>query len=257
MKRIFIIPYRDRESQLHVFLNHMRVILDGENEFVFVHQQDKRIFNRGALKNIGFLYARQKYPQEYKNMTFVFHDIDFVPYKKGQFDYETTVGTIKHFYGFKFALGGMFAVKGSDFEKIYGFPNYWGWGFEDNKIQQDWIKSGGKIDYSQWLPIHHKDVVQFSHGWASFSRKNVNERNLTNAKATNSTQSGFHTIRELKYNVDEKEDRIMVNVTNFLTEVPMEEGRYSNGTVPKKRYVDHKIYTMGDILRSGRSSRRR
>ena len=116
MKKLFIIPYRDRFAQRHVFTNHMTKILeDEEYEFIFVHQCDRRPFNRGALKNIGFLYAKATYPQEYKDMTFIFHDIDHVPAVKGQFDYETTKGTVKHYFGFKHVLGGMFAIKGSDF----------------------------------------------------------------------------------------------------------------------------------------------
>ena len=113
MKKLFIIPFRDREAEKCVFINQMRYVLeDDDYELIFVHQKDKRPFNRGALKNIGFLYGKTKFPQNYKNMTFIFHDIDTVPYKKGLFDYETTQGVVKHYFGFRFALGGMFCDKG-------------------------------------------------------------------------------------------------------------------------------------------------
>ena len=131
MTKYFIIPYRNRLAEKAIFINHMSKILEGQDfKFIFVHQKDKRQFNRGAMKNIGFLYVRKANPSAYKKDTFIFHDIDTLPYKKDLFDYETTEGTISHYYGFKYALGGLLAVKGVDFERIYGFPNYWGWGFE-------------------------------------------------------------------------------------------------------------------------------
>ena len=113
MKKLFIIPYRDRFAQRQVFINHMSKILeDEEYEFIFVHQCDNRPFNRGAMKNIGFLYAKSTYPQEYKDMTFIFHDIDHVPAIKGQFDYETVKGVAKHYFGFNACIGGNVCDKG-------------------------------------------------------------------------------------------------------------------------------------------------
>ena len=113
--RIFIIPYRDRIKDKEQFLKNMTEILAATAEsepyeLYFAHQYDQRPFNRGAMKNIGFMAMRAKYPETYKNITFIFHDVDTWPTAKGLIDYTTTPGVVRHFYGYKFALGGMFAI---------------------------------------------------------------------------------------------------------------------------------------------------
>ena len=65
IKYIFIIPYRDRLQHKSFFMRHMKYILEDipEHEYKlwFIHQLDHRPFNRGALKNIGLLVAKQIY----------------------------------------------------------------------------------------------------------------------------------------------------------------------------------------------------
>ena len=74
---IFIVPYRDRENDKAKFLERFRHRDDFE--IFFVHQRDVRPFNRGAMKNIGFLAIKERYPETYRDATFVFHDVDLVP----------------------------------------------------------------------------------------------------------------------------------------------------------------------------------
>ena len=161
-KRIFIVPYRNREAHKNILIEKITEYLQDENdwEMYFSHQCDERPFNRGAIKNIGFLAMKKKYPNHYKDITFIFHDVDTYPTEKGLIDYNTTDNVVKHFYGFEFALGGMFAIKGKDFEKILGFPNFWGWGFEDNAIQDNCINNNIKIDRSNFFKIGDKRIYQ-------------------------------------------------------------------------------------------------
>lgn len=168
--KIFIIPYRNRQNQKQAFITQMTnvILVDepaGSYEFYFAHQCDKRPFNRGAMKNIGFLTMKFKYPRDYKNITFIFHDVDTFPSMKGMIDYNTTNGVVKHYYGYKFALGGMFSIKGADFEKCLGFPNFWGWGLEDNVIQDRCVKVGLFIDRTQFYNMLDPKIIRVFDGY--------------------------------------------------------------------------------------------
>ena len=104
---IFLIPYRNREEHKMIFQEKMEQIIqkyDKKCEIYYCFQNDERTFNRGALKNIGFLAMKEKYPEHYQNITFVFNDIDTFPTESHYLDYATEINTVKHFFGFTFAL---------------------------------------------------------------------------------------------------------------------------------------------------------
>lgn len=163
---IFIVPYRDRAAHKKQFddffkqLKEVKQWTETDVRLVYSHQCDTRMFNRGAVKNIGFMAMQQEYPNAWRDITFVFHDVDSIPVTPDLFKYETNKGVVSHYYGVTFALGGMFAIKGSDFADTGGFPNFWGWGLEDNIIQQRVISKGLSIDRTEFVPITDKRVLR-------------------------------------------------------------------------------------------------
>jgi len=212
-KMIFIVPYRNREQHKTFFSKYMEFIMEDvskdDYEIYFSHQCDGRNFNRGGMKNIGFLAMKEKYPEHYKNITFIFNDVDTLPYTKNLLPYETTTGVIKHFYGYSFCLGGIFSIKGGDFEKTNGFPNFWGWGREDNTMQDRVVKCGFKIDRTTFFKIGDKNILQFVDGFV----KLINKTEISSS-LNKSTVDGLSTIRNLQYTV--KSDFINVNTFDTL-----------------------------------------
>jgi len=211
-KKVFIIPYRDRKEQLYFFQHYMNVILANDMtdyELYFSHQYDKRPFNRGAVKNIGFLAIKTKYPNDYQDMDFIFNDVDTIPYKK-IFPYETTRGVVAHYYGSYTTLGGIVVIKGSDFELINGYPCLWSWGLEDAVLQERCIYNRLRIDRSNFYPIGSPEILQLFDGMKRLINKSECER------GSNNPQDGITTIKNLYYSLDKKSKN--ENDLSFLDE---------------------------------------
>ena len=242
-KLVFIVPYRDREQQQQFFDSHMKNILqdfpEKYYEIKYIHQKDTRSFNRGAMKNIGFLYIKNKYPNDYQNITIIFNDIDTMPFTKNFLNYDTDLGNIKHFYGYKFSLGGILSIKGKDFEYINGFHNYWAWGYEDNALQYRVKKAGLSIDRSQFYEVMDKNILQINHNLERFINKNEYDR-FINEKKYKIIDDGISTISNLEYNEDKEKN--FINVTNFTTKTPDSPGKTKiydlrKGNIPFKTII--------------------
>lgn len=211
-KKIFIVPYRNRIQHKFFFIKYMSFILEDSDDYevYFSHQNDNRTFNRGATKNIGFIAMKNKYPNDYKNITFIFNDVDTIPFHK-LFDYETTPGTVKHYYGYDFALGGIVVIKGEDFEKINGFPCYWGWGMEDDVLQKRCLKNGINIDRSNFYKIGSPEILQLFDGISRIISKK-------NKSSTDYGLDGIKSIKNLNYSIDKHSKNNSDNIYTIDTD---------------------------------------
>jgi hypothetical protein len=225
---VFIVPYRNRPQHKYFFSNYLTTIMGfrDDYEIYFSHQNDTRPFNRGGTKNIGFLAIKHKYPEHYKDITFVFNDIDTIPFST-IFNYETTHGIIKHFYGFNYALGGIFSIKGSDFEATNGFPNFWGWGMEDTVLHKRVDKIGLVIDRTDFFPIGSPNIIHLFDGVSRI----INQTEPVIANHDDG-KDGLRTINKLHYTIDDESnnsddnthiiisDKIFViNINTFITNI--------------------------------------
>jgi len=234
-KRIFIVPYRNRIQQKFFFSKYMKFILENEDDYeiYFSHQCDARNFNRGGTKNIGFLAVKQKYPNDYQNMTFIFNDVDTIPFNK-IFDYQTTFGVVKHYYGFTYTLGGIVVMKGADFEMTNGYPNFWGWGNEDNCLQTRCERFGIQIDRSVFYPIGSPEILQLFDGISRI----ISKKDPWRMKYDDGTD-GLSSIHKLYYTIDKEsknpndniysvddDKTFFVNIATFLTGLRHEQDDY-------------------------------
>jgi len=136
MKKLgVIVPYRNRLKHLEVFKDSITNYLNEKNiphEIIIINQDDAKLFNRGALLNIGYLYARQM-DCDYV----VFHDVDMLPvnvdYSYSHVPLHLANDITKETFDTYFGGVTMFPI--DTFEEINGYSNkYWGWGYEDDDL---------------------------------------------------------------------------------------------------------------------------
>jgi hypothetical protein len=129
-----IIPYRDRFKNLLRLtrcLEHSRLLSNYDWEMIVVEQNDRDLFNKGVLVNVGFQHSTGE--------IICIHDTDMLPIEA---DYSVPSNpvclisrcnlyndSIAHPYYF----GGVIMLQREHFQKVNGFSNkYHGWGAEDD-----------------------------------------------------------------------------------------------------------------------------
>ena len=143
-KVAIIVPYRDRDTNLRIFLYNIHPVLKRQqlDYGVYIVEQDgDEKFNRGRLMNVGFLEALKQYDYQ----CFIFHDVDLIPeddrilYTCPEKDSPRLMGVSLEQFGYELFyqeyFGGVIALTTEQFKRINGFSNeFWEWGGEDDDI---------------------------------------------------------------------------------------------------------------------------
>lgn len=147
-KLAIIVPYRDRETNLKIFIEYMHQFLTLQNLTyqIFLIEPEKNVmFNRGLLLNIGYLEALKEIDFD----CFVLHDVDMLPENlDNQYicnkNYPTqmaiSVSIYKYLekapnYFINEYTGGVTSYSKDIFRKINGYSNlFFGWGGEDDDV---------------------------------------------------------------------------------------------------------------------------
>jgi hypothetical protein len=130
------------------------------------------------------------------------------------------MGSVKHFYGFNFTLGGIVSIKGEDFEKIGGFPNFWSWGYEDNVLQQRVMNARLVIDRRQFYEIGNPAIIYDLDG----PIREVNSGEFR--RFLQKTNEGLHSITDLEYNNNSQTG--FIDIFKFSTGHNPDLSKYSN-----------------------------
>ena len=214
-KLAIIVPYRDRQEHLDVFVPHMHEFLKdkGIEYTIFIAEQtDDRPFNYGKLCNV----VSKEIGNEYTY--FAFHDIDMLPmndecdysYPDSPTHLSVNVEVHENKLPYPQYFGGVILISREDFENANGYSNeYWGYGFEDLDLLFRLKESGAYLEkfydlnktYSTYneldiLPYRIEDVsVSVNEKTQELQYADLNEESymygILNKLTINTTKNSF------------------------------------------------------------------
>jgi hypothetical protein len=217
MKRLnIVVPYRAREAHLKTFVQFVRAYfardkIDREIPYqVLVIEQEKGLpFNRGALKNIGFVLGGRD------NSDYTcFHDVDYIPVWADYSWSDTPMGIV--WYGAEYRpvrlshpheivrhdiekfYGGAALTPNDLFEKVNGYTNaHWGWGPDDLDLKHRFEAAGIPMGRRKgtFNALDH-DNEAFESGGAPSAASRVNMKQLKDRweKGIPASDEGLSTL---------------------------------------------------------------
>ncbi|XP_035725911.1 beta-1,4-N-acetylgalactosaminyltransferase bre-4-like isoform X1 [Vespa mandarinia] len=164
-----ILPYRNRQTQLTIFMNYIHPFLQAQNlnyRIFVIEQSPMREFNRAKLFNVG--YAEATKINDFH--CFIFQDIDLIPQNPNNIyactkmprHMSSSVNTFRYNLPYTGLFGGAIALTRKQFERVNGFSNvFYGWGGEDDDFYSRLQSRGLQItrfgpDIAQYYMINHK-----------------------------------------------------------------------------------------------------
>jgi hypothetical protein len=244
MKRLnIVVPYRDREEHLQAFVPHLRAYFARDKADcqipyrVIVVEQDKGgAFNRGALKNVGFLLGLPD--SDYT----CFHDVDYLPIWADYSYVDVPTPLVWHgahtrpispdqsnqlvVHELEGFFGGAVLVPNSSFENVDGYSNeYWGWGYEDEDLKRRFRTAGISVGRRKgtYSALDHENEGFSSEGLPSKTNLDNKKKMLEKWTQSRRAKDGLSTLkfeildrREMPDGVPEREASWEIVTVRFL-----------------------------------------
>lgn len=164
-----ILPYRNRQTQLSIFMNYIHPFLQAQNldyRIFVIEQSPMREFNRAKLFNVG--YAEATKVNDFH--CFIFQDVDLIPQNPDNIyactkmprHMSSSVNTFRYNLPYTGLFGGAIALTKKQFERVNGFSNvFYGWGGEDDDFYRRLQSRGFQVtrfgpDVAQYYMLTHK-----------------------------------------------------------------------------------------------------
>ncbi len=192
MKRLnIVVPYRAREAHLKIFIRTLRAYFARDKidrtipyRVIVVEQESGYPFNRGAMKNVGYLLGR-----EHSDYT-CFHDVDYVPIWADYSWSDIPLGLV--WYGAESRpirlsnrereirhdvsnfYGGAALSPNDLFERVNGYTNsHWGWGPDDLDLKRRFTEAGIEMGRRKgtFQPLDHDNEAFEADGSPSKAAK--------------------------------------------------------------------------------------
>ncbi|XP_053406277.1 beta-1,4-N-acetylgalactosaminyltransferase bre-4-like [Mercenaria mercenaria] len=169
-----IVPYRDRENHLKVFLRNIHPFLQQQRldyGIFVIEMETSKPFNRGLLMNVGFNESRRLYNYN----CFIFHDVDLLPRDtrnsyccSGHPKRMVSVNNKRNYTKTNY-FGGVNAFSKDHFIRVNGFPNmYSGWGREDDDLYHRVLNAKLTV---QKLPFNVGRYTNLGHQQATLAKE--------------------------------------------------------------------------------------